>query len=39
MKIASLPAPLASRLIFAFGFGFLLSMFTRSASNVLKQPM
>jgi len=39
MKIASLPAPLAGRLIFSFGFGFLLSMFTRSASNVLKQPM
>jgi MFS family permease len=39
MKIASLPAPLAGRLIFSFGFGFFLSMFTRSASNVLKQPM
>ena len=39
MKVASLPAPLAGRLIFSFGFGFLLSMFTRSASNVLKQPM
>ena len=36
MPIASLPTRLALRLLFAFGFGFFLSMFTRSVANIMK---
>ena len=39
MKFASLPMSTALRLMFSFGFGFFLSMFTRSLSNIVKQPI
>jgi MFS family permease len=39
MKFASLPVSIAFRLMFPFGFGFCLSMFTRAVSNIVKQPM
>jgi hypothetical protein len=39
MKFASLPATTAARLMFSFGFGFFLSMFTRVVSNIVKQPI
>ncbi|MCZ6828412.1 MAG: MFS transporter [Gammaproteobacteria bacterium] len=39
MKFASLPAITAARLMFSFGFGFFLSMFTRTVSNIVKQPI
>lgn len=39
MKFASLPAATAARLMFSFGFGFFLSMFTRTLSNIVKQPI
>jgi MFS family permease len=39
LKIATLPARIAVRLIGAFGFGFFLSMFTRSVANVIKHPL
>ena len=39
MTFASLPAGTALRLMFAFGFGFFLSMFTRAVSNMVKQPI
>lgn len=39
MKIATLPAGLALRIIAAFGFGFFLSMFTRASGNLLNAPI
>lgn len=39
MKLFSLPAGTAVRLLFAFTFGFYLSMFTRTLSNLVKQPL
>ena len=39
MKIATLPAGLALRILTAFGFGFFLSMFARSSGNLLKGPI
>lgn len=39
MKIATLPAGLALRILSAFGFGFFLSMFCRSSGNLLKGPV
>jgi len=39
MKILSLPAGTAARILTAFGFGFFLSMFTRAVSNIIKQPI
>lgn len=39
MKFASLPLPVALRLMAPFGFGFFLSMFTRAVSNIVKQPV
>ena len=39
MKIATLPAGLALRILTAFGFGFFLSMFCRSSGNLLKGPV
>ncbi|MBI1181239.1 MAG: MFS transporter [Alphaproteobacteria bacterium] len=39
MKIATLPAGLAFRILGAFGFGFFLSMFTRASANMLKLPI
>lgn len=39
MKIASVPAPIALRILSAFGFGFFLSMFTRAVANIIKQPV
>jgi len=39
MQFASLPLGTALRLMFAFGFGFFLSMFTRTQSNMVKQPI
>ncbi len=39
MRIASLPVKTALRLIIPFGFGFFLSMFTRTLSNIVKQPI
>ncbi len=39
MQFASLPLSTALRLIGPFGFGFFLSMFTRTLSNMVKQPI
>ena len=39
MTFASLPLSTALRLILPFGFGFFLSMFTRTLSNMVKQPI
>jgi predicted MFS family arabinose efflux permease len=39
LKIATLPAGLALRILAAFGFGFFLSMFCRSSGNLLKGPV
>lgn len=39
LKIATLPAGLALRILTAFGFGFFLSMFCRSSGNLLKGPV
>jgi predicted MFS family arabinose efflux permease len=39
LKIATLPAGLALRIIAAFGFGFFLSMFTRASGNLLNAPI
>jgi MFS family permease len=39
LNIATLPAGLALRILSAFGFGFFLSMFTRSSGNLLKGPI
>jgi MFS family permease len=39
LKIATLPAGLALRILTAFGFGFFLSMFARSSGNLLKGPI
>ena len=36
MPIASLPTRIALRILFAFGFGFFLSMFTRGVANIFK---
>lgn len=39
MKFADLPLRTALRLMLPFGFGFYLSMFTRTLSNIVKQPI
>jgi MFS family permease len=39
MKFANLPLRTALRLMLPFGFGFYLSMFTRTLSNIVKQPI
>ncbi|MCX2981020.1 MFS transporter [Halieaceae bacterium IMCC14734] len=39
MKFANLPLGTALRLMLPFGFGFYLSMFTRTLSNIVKQPI
>jgi MFS family permease len=39
VKIATLPAGIALRIIAAFGFGFFLSMFTRASGNLLSGPI
>jgi MFS family permease len=39
LKIATLPAGLALRILSAFCFGFFLSMFTRASANMLKLPI
>ena len=39
MKLATLPAGIVARLMFGFGFGFFLSMFSRTLSNIVKQPI
>jgi len=36
LRIFSLPAGTALRILFAFGFGFFLSMFTRAVANIIK---